>query len=206
MAFVLKLLEINVQLGVVASALSVRQIPPPAAAAHTRQLVVLQSGAMASAVTRPEVIYSVPVNVKIDGSTAVLGPIICHGLVVATRVVAEVVVAEVVAAVRSLMLLNAACAFKVAEKGMSVAGYARFAYSSSAAASGPRSSSGPGRVRLFPTNASRSLLNLPNVFSSAGDFPATSKLDGAVDTNAIAAAADISVTANAKRTCDRKRL
>ena len=47
MALVLKLLEINVQLGVVASALAVRQIPPPAAAAHTRQVVGVQPGAMA---------------------------------------------------------------------------------------------------------------------------------------------------------------
>ena len=53
-AFVAKPPEMNVHFGVDASALSVRQTPPPAAATHTRQLPFVQVGAIARAVTRPE--------------------------------------------------------------------------------------------------------------------------------------------------------
>jgi hypothetical protein len=57
MAFVSKLPETNVQLGpLVESALSVRQTPPPAAAAQTRQLPTVQLGAIASALIRPDVV------------------------------------------------------------------------------------------------------------------------------------------------------
>src|SRR5690242_2467604 len=79
MALVAKLPEINVQLGpLVDSALSVRQIPPPAAATHRRQFVVLQLGAMASAVMRPEAKYCDPLYVRIEGTFVVVGPISVH--------------------------------------------------------------------------------------------------------------------------------
>jgi len=52
-----KLLETNIQLGPLPdNALSVRQAPPPAAATHILQLLVLQFGEIASAVIRPEVV------------------------------------------------------------------------------------------------------------------------------------------------------
>jgi hypothetical protein len=52
-----KLFETNVQLGPLPdNALSVRQTPPPAAATHIRQPLVLQFGEIASAVMRPEVV------------------------------------------------------------------------------------------------------------------------------------------------------
>jgi hypothetical protein len=57
MAFVEKLPETKVQLGPAPdSALSVRQIPPPAAATHKRHLLWPQSGEIANAVMRPEVV------------------------------------------------------------------------------------------------------------------------------------------------------
>src|ERR1700737_4992267 len=74
-AFVPKLFDKNVHVGVVARALFVRQIPPPAAPTQRRQLLVLQVGAMASAVMRPEVIYGAPLKVNTSGKPAVLGPI-----------------------------------------------------------------------------------------------------------------------------------
>src|ERR1700736_5773002 len=77
-AFVPKLFDKNFHDGVVARALSVRQIPPPAAPTQRRQLLALQFGAMASAVMRPEVIYGAPLKVKTPGKLAVLGPISCH--------------------------------------------------------------------------------------------------------------------------------
>src|ERR1700694_5667531 len=88
-AFVPKLFDKNFQVGVVASALSVRQIPPPAAPTQSRQPFVSRSsslsprlgrqfGAIASAVMRPEVIYGAPLKVKTAGKLAVLGPISCH--------------------------------------------------------------------------------------------------------------------------------
>ena len=71
---------------------------------------------MASAETRPEVKYSVPVKVRMEGSTALRGPIRVH-------VASEGDAAEVVAAdVRLWMFSKAARAFKVAENGISVAG------------------------------------------------------------------------------------
>jgi hypothetical protein len=57
MALVPKLPDTNVQLTPFPeSALSVRQIPPPAAPAHARHVLVLQLGSTASAVMRPEVV------------------------------------------------------------------------------------------------------------------------------------------------------
>src|SRR6476661_2129555 len=56
-AFVAKLPETNVQFAPLPeSALSVRQMPPPAAAAQARHPFVLQFGAIANAVIRPEVL------------------------------------------------------------------------------------------------------------------------------------------------------
>src|SRR4029077_6454921 len=70
-----KLPETNVQLTPLPeSALSVRQTPPPAAAAHARHLLVLQLGSMASAVMRPEVVYAAPLKVRTSGKFDVLGP------------------------------------------------------------------------------------------------------------------------------------
>src|SRR5437588_10271872 len=76
-AFVPKLSDKNVQVGV-SSAVSVRQTPPPAAATYTRQLPLTHVGAMPKAVMRPDVMYSAPLKVKIAGSSAMLGPINCH--------------------------------------------------------------------------------------------------------------------------------
>jgi hypothetical protein len=56
------------------SALSVRQTPPPAAAAQTRHLDCVQFGSIASAVMRPDVVYEAPLNVRTFGKFAVLGP------------------------------------------------------------------------------------------------------------------------------------
>jgi hypothetical protein len=57
MALVAKLFETKVQLTpLFESALSVRQTPPPAAAAQARHLLLLQAGSTASAVMRPEVV------------------------------------------------------------------------------------------------------------------------------------------------------
>src|ERR1700751_1789416 len=55
-------------------ALSVRQTPPPAAAIHTVQLLLLQAGSMASAVTRPDTLNAAPLNVSTAGSSSPLGP------------------------------------------------------------------------------------------------------------------------------------
>src|SRR2546421_3534054 len=74
MAFVAKVGEMDFHAGVVASALSVRQIPPPAAAIHRRQKVALHPGATAKAVTRPDVTYSRPLYVIGAGNVAMLGP------------------------------------------------------------------------------------------------------------------------------------
>src|SRR5207253_10748623 len=75
-AFVAKLPDTNCQLGpLLERALVVSHMPPPAAATRSRQLPVLQLGSIASAVMRPEVVYSSPLNVKISGKFAVLGPI-----------------------------------------------------------------------------------------------------------------------------------
>jgi hypothetical protein len=56
-AFVAKLPEMNVQFGGLASALLVRQTPPPAAPTQSLQSLVVQVGVMANAVIRPEVMY-----------------------------------------------------------------------------------------------------------------------------------------------------
>jgi hypothetical protein len=77
---------------------------------------------MASAVTRPEVIYWAPLKVRMEGSTAMLGPIRVHAAEAASGDATEVVLVEVVAAVRLLIRSKAPRAFKVAEKGISVAG------------------------------------------------------------------------------------
>ena len=67
MAFVAKLPDTKVQAGAPASALSVRQMPPPAAPSQTRQVFTVQLGAMASAVMRPEVTYGAPLKVRTAG-------------------------------------------------------------------------------------------------------------------------------------------
>src|ERR1700751_694266 len=73
-ALVANELEMNVQAGVSASALSVRHTPPPAAATQSRQPSELQAGSTASAVIRPEVVYAVPAKVRTSGKLASLGP------------------------------------------------------------------------------------------------------------------------------------
>jgi hypothetical protein len=56
MAFEAKLPEMKSHLGSPSSALSVRQMPPPAAATQSRHDLSVQLGAIAIAVTRPEVL------------------------------------------------------------------------------------------------------------------------------------------------------
>src|SRR5260370_38336107 len=75
--------ETYVQVGVAASALKVLQMPPPAAAAQTRQNPALQplNESIASAVIRPDTLCVEPVKVKIFGSFAmneVPSPTCCH--------------------------------------------------------------------------------------------------------------------------------
>src|SRR5437868_15274326 len=78
-ALVAKLPETNVQLAPdPARALSVRQTPPPAAPAQTRQVLFEQFAETASAVTRPESLYCCPENVRMSGKIPLLGPIKCH--------------------------------------------------------------------------------------------------------------------------------
>ena len=60
-------------------ALSVRQMPPPAAAAQARQpWPLLQTDSMARPVIRPEVVIAAPLNVRMLGKAALLGPINVH--------------------------------------------------------------------------------------------------------------------------------
>ena len=74
-ALVEKLSETNVHFAPLPDkALSVRQTPPPAAPTQTVHLLLLHTGSMASAVTRPEVVYAAPLKVNIAGKFAVLGP------------------------------------------------------------------------------------------------------------------------------------
>jgi hypothetical protein len=84
-AFVPKLPDRNVHDGVAASALSVRQTPPPAAATHTRHDVVPHAfESTASAVTRPETPRSeawLSKKFRTAGCVAVDGPASCQPLV-----------------------------------------------------------------------------------------------------------------------------
>src|SRR5216117_206287 len=116
MAFVPKLSERNVQLAPDPDrALSVRQTPPPAAPTQTRQRLVLQLGSIASAVTRPEVKYSVPLKVRMSGASDLLGPISCHAPTEGRPID------------MALTCLNPAIALRLACMGTSFAGYARWA-------------------------------------------------------------------------------
>jgi hypothetical protein len=111
---VAKLPETNVQFAPPPdNALSVRQTPPPAAPTQTVHLVWLHAGSMASAVTRPEVVYAAPLKVNIAGKFAVLGP---------ASVQADVVFLLFC----DFIFAHAFCAFTVNRNGTSVAGYARF--------------------------------------------------------------------------------
>src|SRR4051812_20274642 len=77
-----------VHAGVVAIALSVRQMPPPAAASHMRQTDRLHLLLMASAVTRPETCIGAAWKSKkfsTFGCVAVVGPTSCQALPVAGR-------------------------------------------------------------------------------------------------------------------------
>src|SRR5947209_18598350 len=67
----------KVQVGLAASALVVLQTPPPAAAIHTRQKPALHPLCVsnAKAVIRPEVVICEPVNERMFGIVAVVGPI-----------------------------------------------------------------------------------------------------------------------------------
>src|SRR6186997_874111 len=97
-------------------ALSVRQTPPPAAPTQTVHLLWLHAGSMASAVTRPEVVYAAPLKVNIAGKFAVLGP-------------ASVQTPVAFLFVCDFIFVHALLAFTVKLNGTSVAGYARLAYS-----------------------------------------------------------------------------
>src|SRR5205814_4976836 len=108
---------------------SVRHTPPPAAAAQTRQFDTEQLGEIARAVIRPEVTYGAPLKVRTSGKFVVLGPI---------RFQVPILLFP-----RDRTVWKAVCAFSVARKGTYAAGYARFAYSSSALAVGPPSRSAP---------------------------------------------------------------
>src|ERR1700741_1134443 len=77
-AFVAKDCDTNVQAGVVSSAWSVRQIPPPAAATQRRQNEVLQPGASTRASTGPPVTLSAPLKASRPDSNAILGPASCQ--------------------------------------------------------------------------------------------------------------------------------
>ena len=77
MAFVPKPLERKVHRGSLASALSLRQMPPPAAAIQTRQVLRLHDGSIAIAVTRPETPKSEAWSsntFRTAGTVAVAGP------------------------------------------------------------------------------------------------------------------------------------
>src|SRR6478752_687704 len=76
-ALLAKLPETNSQPGLPERAFVVRQMPPPAAATHIRQLCLVQLGAIAMAVTRPAVTYAAwsPRKLSTAGYVALLGPI-----------------------------------------------------------------------------------------------------------------------------------
>ena len=64
----------NVQSGWSASALSVRQMPPPAAPIQSLQLAGVHTFEIAIAVVRPEARYSLPCRLRIGGYTPGRGP------------------------------------------------------------------------------------------------------------------------------------
>src|SRR6266446_2699600 len=169
-ALVLKLPEINVQFAPDPErALSVRQTPPPAAAAQTRQPVFPQFGEIASAVIRPDVTYCAPLKVKILGSTALLGPIRCQAPTVFLPFPTPLVVAT--------NRLNPEMALRLASVGMSSNGIARWAKSSKAAASGPPSLVGPGTAILLEKRSSKSFRNLLSIGALTSDLPNEGGLD-----------------------------
>jgi hypothetical protein len=104
----------------------------------------------------------------------------------------------------ALTLLQARCARRVNSNGMYAAPPARFAYSSSAAAVGPPARSGPGMASLFRNRSPRFRLNLL-IALLLSDFPHKNGTDGLTATKAIAAAANKSAPAPAKRTAENKR-
>ena len=78
MALLRKLLDVNTQYGSGDSGLSVRQIPPPAAAIQSRQRDGVQVGVIASAVTRPAMWNCAPLKLRMPGWVACVGPIKFH--------------------------------------------------------------------------------------------------------------------------------
>src|SRR5436305_73271 len=79
MALLLNPFDTNTQYGSGENGLSVRQIPPPAAAAQRRQLEFeVQVGVVASAVIRPDMWYCAPLKLRMPGCVACVGPIRLH--------------------------------------------------------------------------------------------------------------------------------
>ena len=90
-------------------------MPPPAAPTHTVQRLLEQLGSIASAVTRPEAKYSVPLNVRMSETSALVGPINCQ------------LPTEGFPIDLARTFLKLATALRVAVMGTSFAGYARLA-------------------------------------------------------------------------------
>ena len=79
MAFDRKPLETKTQYGSGESGLSVRQMPPPAAATHRRHCEFeVQTGVMANAVMRPAMWNCAPLKLRMPGWVACVGPIRLH--------------------------------------------------------------------------------------------------------------------------------
>src|SRR5882757_6354621 len=98
----------NVQFGGLASALLVRQTPPPAAPTQSLQSLGVQVGVMANAVMRPEVTYSRPLKVKISGKIPPFGPM---------RAQAPAEGRDI-----DITFVHAFCASRISLNGMSLAG------------------------------------------------------------------------------------
>src|SRR6478672_5038685 len=118
MAFVAKSPETNVQFGDPERAFVVRQIPPPAAPIHTRQLDCEHAGSTAIAVMRPDVTYCAPEKVSRLGICAWLGPTSDHEPPPALPLLFPDF---------PLSFVHACCALSVSCTGTSSAGYARSA-------------------------------------------------------------------------------
>ena len=122
--------ETNTQNGSGESGLSVRQIPPPAAAIHSRHRDGVQVGVMASAVTRPAMWNCAPLKLRIPGCVPCVGPIMSqtNGSLA--------LLPPFVPSLFSPYVLKVFCAFAVALRGIVPSGNARLANFSSAALPG----------------------------------------------------------------------
>ena len=77
-ALLLNPFDVKTQYGSGDSGLSVRQMPPPAAAIHNRHRLVVHVGEIATAVMRPDVRYCAPEKVRRPGIVAWIGPTRSH--------------------------------------------------------------------------------------------------------------------------------